>query len=107
MIDKIVVDSETVVTTNTLAKKFNEMIDMLAAGPVRHQMPPPGPVQHVGYLEGMAERLLTGPYKALSEAEPNALTEAIGEALKQLQVAITAYKESLDVATKTKATLEV
>jgi len=108
MIDKIVIDPQIAITANVLAEKLNEVISVLSSGPVRHQAPPPpGPAQCVNYLETMTQRLQTGPYKQLSEAEPSTLTEAIGEALKQLQVAITEYKKSLVGATKTSATLEV
>lgn len=106
MIDKIAIDPEVEVTPNALAAKLNEVIDVLGnqTGP---RLRAPGPAQHIDYLEMMVERLKTGPYKALSESEPNALTEAIGEALTKIQEAVQAYKKSLVGATKTGATLEV
>lgn len=107
MIDKIAIDSEMEVTTNTLAAKLNEVIDVLC-----NQMSPrlraPGPAQHIDYLEAMAERLKTGPYKALSESGPsNDLAKAIGDALTKFQETVQAYKKSLVAPTGTKATLEV
>jgi hypothetical protein len=109
MIEKIATDVEVTPSTSDLAKKFNEVIDVLN-NQVKLMSPrvqQPGPAQAVQYLEMMSERLRTGPYKSLSEFESNALTEAIGETLSKFQEAIKTYKESLVGATKTKATLEV
>lgn len=110
MIEKIVIDSEVEVSPNTLAEKFNEVIDVLnkQVKSMSPQLQQPGPTQHVHYLEMMAERLRSGPYETLSKSEPsNDLIQTIGEALTKFQEAVEAYKASLVGETKTKATLEV
>jgi len=77
-----------------LAQKLNEVIAVLSQ-PAMRAGRPPGPAQYIEYLSSMAKRLETGPLKQLSEAEPNELTVAIGDALSKFQAAVEAYKKSL------------
>jgi len=97
MIEKI---ESVAAASDVLTSKLNEVIEVVNRRHVdltSRRPPTPGPAQHVQYLETMSERLATGPYKSLSETEPNELTKAIGEALTKFQEAVKEYKASLIV----------
>lgn len=113
MIEKIVVDpTKPTPVPEVLAQKLNEVIEafnnqvrLSASRPSPRQ---PGPAQHIEIISMMAQRLLTGPYKLLSESEPsNDLVGAVGEVLNTLQETVKAYRESIVSATGPEATLEV
>jgi len=105
MVEKIVVDSKKSdqETMLALGAKLNEVIELISTRQVAlasRRPLVPGPTQHVEYLEVMTKRLESGPYKSLSQSEPNELTKAIGDALTALQEAIQTYKKSLVGATE-------
>lgn len=101
MVDKYVVDPQASdqKTMAELTQKLNEVIDTISSNQVSlaaRRPLVPGPTQHAEYLEMMAKRLESGPFKTLSAAEPhNDLVKAIGTALTAFQAAVQAYKETL------------